>query len=603
MAKKKHHDSSSEESTKENIKEVTFGKILGQCPEEYWRMIVGSICSALNGATLPAFSVIFGEMFNDFFLLTGDALSDRILVISMFFLGLGVAAFILTYIAMSCWSIVGEKISRKLRSRYFDALMKQEIAYFDQHSSGTLTSRLSADIILIQGGISEKFGQIFYYGAQVLGGVIISFIYGWKMTLVMLAASPLMVIAGSLQTKALTSSQEKSQDAYAAANECATESISGARTVYSFVAESIVSDTYREHLRTVFKVGKKKAHYTGFGMGFSSFFMFGIYALGFWYGGKLIADGEMLPGDVLTVFFSIIIGAMGVGQGSQLSPDVAKAKGAAGQIFHLINRTPEIASGETRIKKMKGLIKFKKVRFTYPTRPDVTVLKKFSLSIKPGQTVALVGPSGGGKSTVMQLIERFYDPDRGHITVDGKQLTDLDLYSYRSHVGMVSQEPILFAGSIEDNIRYGRPDATFDEIEEAAIAANAYDFIVSQSDGFDTDVGESGTQLSGGQKQRIAIARAVLKNPQILLLDEATSALDAESERLVQDALDKLMEGRTTVVIAHRLTTIRNADKICVIDKGTIVEQGTHEDLVHTGGVYADLVHRQMFNDDNESQE
>jgi ATP-binding cassette subfamily B (MDR/TAP) protein 1 len=340
------------------------------------------------------------------------------------------------------------------------------------------------------------------------------------------------------------------------------------------------------------------------GIGFSFFFMFAVYSLGFWYGGRLITNGEMLPGDILTVFFSIMVGAMGIGSAAQLIPDIAKAKGAASNIFAIIDRNPEINSNEggLTLGNIQGKISFNNVKFAYPTRPETPILRKMNLIIQPGQTVALVGPSGSGKSTVIQLLERFYDPKSGEILVDDSNLSQFDLKWFRRNIGLVSQEPILFSGTITENILFGRPEATQREVEEAAKKANAYKFITKQKDGFDTKVGEKGTQLSGGQKQRVAIARAILKNPKILLLDEATSALDAESEYKVQDALDKLMRGRTTIIIAHRLTTVKNADVICVMDRGRIVEMGTHKSLLDLDGVYANLVSKQLSANDEDKK-
>jgi len=333
--------------------------------------------------------------------------------------------------------------------------------------------------------------------------------------------------------------------------------------------------------------------------------MFAVYALGFWYGGKLIDDGEMLPGDVLTVFFSIMIGAMGIGQASQLNPDLAKAKGAAASIFSVIDRAPEINANEgtgRTLENFVGKVNLHKITFVYPTRKETRVLKSFNLTIQPGETVALVGPSGSGKSTVIQLLERFYDPVKGTVFVDDVDIRDYDLKWYRKNIGLVSQEPILFSGTITENILFGKPEASMEEVENAAKMANAYDFIMQQPMAFSTKVGEKGTQLSGGQKQRIAIARAILKDPKILLLDEATSALDAESESLVQDALDKLMKGRTTIIIAHRLTTVRNADKICVIMNGKIVEEGDHKSLIERKGVYESLVSKQLYDKEQETE-
>jgi ATP-binding cassette subfamily B (MDR/TAP) protein 1 len=277
--------------------------------------------------------------------------------------------------------------------------------------------------------------------------------------------------------------------------------------------------------------------------------------------------------------------------------EISKAQGAAAGIFALFKRVPEINTDEdvgVTLPNIYGKLSFQDIDFTYPTRPDTPVLRKFNLDISAGKTIALVGPSGSGKSTIVQLLERFYDPLDGTLLVDDVNIKDLNLKWYRRNVGLVAQEPILFSGTIKENILFGNPEANMEEIEEAAKLANAYEFIMQQPDGFDTLLGEKGTQLSGGQKQRVAIARAILKNPKILLLDEATSALDTESESLVQDALDKLMKGRTTIIIAHRLSTVRNADAIVVMKKGKVVEIGSHDELMDLNGLYTSLVNKQM---------
>jgi len=334
----------------------------------------------------------------------------------------------------------------------------------------------------------------------------------------------------------------------------------------------------------------------GASFGGSQLIIFCVYALGFWYGGTLVANGEMQVGAVLTTFFSVVLGAMGLGQAAQLSPDLTKAKAAAAAVFHVIDKAPEISANEggDKLDKVKGDIELKDIVFSYPTRPTIKVHDNFNLKIKAGENVALCGPSGGGKSTVISLLEIFYVPASGKILIDGHDITTFNLKWYRQQIALVSQEPILFATSIADNIKYGKEDATEAEIIEAAKTANAHNFISALTDGYKTQCGEKGLQMSGGQKQRIAIARAVLKNPQILLLDEATSALDAESESLVQEALERIMKGRTSIIIAHRLSTIQKADKIVVIEKGKVVEEGTHAELLDKGGIYRHLVQRQI---------
>ena len=325
--------------------------------------------------------------------------------------------------------------------------------------------------------------------------------------------------------------------------------------------------------------------------------IFGIFSLAFWFAGDEVSSGRATFTEVLKSFFAVFLSAFSTAQSQLHFPDVAKGKAAAKRVFAIIDRKPLIDSSSEEggmPAVCKGQIELKDVSFAYPERPDAVVFNRFNITVEAGKTMALVGESGSGKSTVVSLIERFYDPLEGSVLLDGEDLRDLNLHWLRSNVGLVSQEPILFNMTVADNIRYGRPDASLEQVQEAARSANAHQFIEALPEGYDTMLGEGCIQLSGGQKQRVAIARAIIKDPKVLLLDEATSALDAESERVVQDALDRLMVGRTTIVVAHRLSTIRDADCIAVVYKGNIVEQGSHDELMAKKGSYARLVAHQM---------
>jgi len=338
--------------------------------------------------------------------------------------------------------------------------------------------------------------------------------------------------------------------------------------------------------------------------GFSQGMMFATYTLAFWYGGKLILDQELTTQEMLTVFMAILFTSMGMGQAAGMMPDASKARAAALSIFNLLDResavdpTPEVAAKNGKAPSGGGVIEFREVEFTYPTRKQQKILHGLSFTVKPGQVLALVGESGCGKSTSVGLIERFYEPDNGHVLIDGEELSSLNIVAWRRKIGFVGQEPILFSGTIRQNVLYGIPDEelakiTEDDIVQAIRDANAYDFVMEFPDKLDTDLGEGGAQLSGGQRQRIAIARAIIRKPSILLLDEATSALDSKSEKIVQDALDRAMAGRTAIVIAHRLSTIKHADVICVVAKGRVAETGTHKQLLKRKGLYYKLVKRQ----------
>ncbi|XP_059510600.1 ATP-dependent translocase ABCB1 isoform X1 [Stegostoma tigrinum] len=382
----------------------------------------------------------------------------------------------------------------------------------------------------------------------------------------------------------------------------------GIRTVFAFNGQQKALSKYEANLNHAKDAGIKKTVTTSVLIGLQHFLFYGAYGLAFWYGSTLVIDEpeNYSLGRVLIVFFSMAIGAFSLGQGAPNLEGISKARGAAYNVYSLITKHRPIDSSSKDGHKpdsTKGDIEFKNIHFAYPTRPGTKILKGLNLKVLSGQTVALVGASGCGKSTIIQLLQRFYDPEEGEIIVDGHDIRTLNVKWLRQHIGIVSQEPILFATTIAENIRYGREDVTDAEIEQAAKEANALDFISMLPDRFNTMVGQRGAQLSGGQKQRIAIARALVRNPKILLLDEATSALDTQSESIVQAALDKARADRTTLVIAHRLTTIRTADVIAAFDNGVITEQGKHSELMQNKGVYYSLVMHQNSCRDNESDE
>jgi ABC-type multidrug transport system fused ATPase/permease subunit len=377
----------------------------------------------------------------------------------------------------------------------------------------------------------------------------------------------------------------------------ATESFAAIRTVISFNARAREVERFRVVTDRRRRFGEQAAHASGMSWAFGQASIFFSYALGFWYGSTLVADGIMSPGDVLTVFFMIIFTGMSIGQAMSALPDLARASGSALDTFRIIDRTPLLDPKDgtgIRDRPIRGDISIENLTLEYPTRPGVQVLKNLSLRIPHGQVTALVGGSGSGKTSIISVLERFYDPVAGRVILDGADLRDYDLHWLRGRISLVAQEPILFSCSIMENIRHAKPDATEEEVFHAAKMANAHDFITKLPKGYKTLVGERGGMLSGGQKQRVAIARAVLKNPAILLLDEATSALDTESERLVQEALYSLMADRTSIVVAHRLSTIQNAQQIVVIGGGSVLEAGRHEELTSRKSFYAQLFQRQM---------
>eukprot|EP01112_Ceratiomyxa_fruticulosa_P011035 TRINITY_DN2961_c0_g3_i1.p1 TRINITY_DN2961_c0_g3~~TRINITY_DN2961_c0_g3_i1.p1 ORF type:complete len:537 (+),score=116.78 TRINITY_DN2961_c0_g3_i1:186-1613(+) len=462
-------------------------------------------------------------------------------------------------------------------------------------------------------------------------GLIIAFVSGWKLTLVVLGCVPLLAMGGAVQMKFVAGFSNSGKSAYEQAGKVATEAISNIRTVAAFSLEELELRKYSERMETPMKLGIRKGHVSGFFFGLSQFFMFGAQAISFWFGGYLIqhlewpASADTIAAScspafvplyggpdrckyaqdsingfskMIQIFFAIVMSAMSVGQASGLAPDAAKAKVAVSSIFRSLDRRSQIdvdTKGDIPNEEIVGDIEFRDVHFSYPTRKQSPIFRGLNLKVPAGKTVALVGSSGSGKSTIIGLLERFYDPSRGEIIIDGRHsIKNLDLKWLRSQLGLVSQEPVLFGTTILANITYGNPSATMEQVEMAAKLANAHDFIVAMPHGYNTQIGDKFTQLSGGQKQRVAIARAILRNPKILLLDEATSALDSASQRLVQEALENLMKGRTTILVAHRLSTVQGADHIVVIKEGDVVEQGTHQELLALDGEYAKLVRRQL---------
>lgn len=492
--------------------------------------------------------------------------------------------------------IAGERIVARLRVSLFDAILGQDIEFFDRRRTGELTNRLSVDTTVLQGTVTSKVSGGLRHSLTVVGGVALLLWMSPRTTVVAMAVVPLAAVAAAFFGRKIRYISHLMQDAFADSNVVAEETIAGIRTVRSFAREGHEANRYCEAVDRSFRLAKRRALVMGGFHGFIALASYGTAAMVVWYGGRLVTVGDLTVGE-LTAFL-LYTGMVGFSISSLagLYADFMRGAGSSQRVFDLLDRKGalEMAGGEP-LGEVTGRIRFEEVDFSYPTRPDAPVLSCFDLAAEPGEVVALVGPSGAGKSTVATLVPRFYDPTRGRITLDGKDLVRIDPQALRRQIGAVMQEPVLFAESIADNIRYGRPDAGDKEVREAARAANAASFIEEFPERYDTLVGERGVRLSGGQKQRVAIARAVLKNPRILILDEATSALDAESEHLVHEALDRLMEGRTTIVIAHRLSTVRNADRVVVLDQGIVVESGTHADLMSADGLYSRLVKRQFL--------
>ncbi|PIN20100.1 Multidrug/pheromone exporter, ABC superfamily [Handroanthus impetiginosus] len=597
---------SKEEPQKETTNAVPFHKLFAFADStDKILMIVGSIGAIGNGVSLPLMTVIFGQLVDSF----GENQSrDIVRVVSKLALkfvylavGCGVAAFL----QVASWMITGERQAARIRSLYLKTILRQDVAFFDKETNtGEVVGRMSGDTVLIQEAMGEKVGKFIQLVATFLGGFVIAFIQGWLLTLVMLTSIPPLVISGAIMSLVLSKMASRGQNAYAKAANVVEQTIGSIRTVASFTGEKQAVAAYEKSLVKAYQSGVHEGWASGFGFGVVMFIVFCSYALAIWYGGKMILEKGYTGGEVLNVVFAVLTGSMSLGQASPCMTAFAAGRAAAFKMFETINRKPEIDAYDMRgkiLEDIRGDIELRDVYFSYPARPTEQIFRGFSLFIPSGTTAALVGQSGSGKSTVISLIERFYDPQAGEVLIDGINLKEFQLKWIRSKIGLVSQEPVLFTASIKDNIAYGKDGATTEEIRAAAELANAAKFIDKLPQGMDTMVGEHGTQLSGGQKQRVAIARAILKDPRILLLDEATSALDAESERIVQEALDRIMVNRTTVIVAHRLSTVRNAHVIAVIQQGKMVEKGTHVELLQDPeGAYSQLIRLQEVNKDNE---
>ncbi|XP_007644964.1 multidrug resistance protein 2 isoform X1 [Cricetulus griseus] len=575
-------------------------------------MVLGTLAAVLHGTSLPLLMLVFGHMTDSFTKaetsiwpnmtnqseinnteVISGSLEEDMATYAYYYTGIGAGVLIVAYIQVSFWCLAAGRQINKIRQKFFHAIMNQEIGWFDVHDIGELNTRLTDDVSKINDGIGDKIGMFFQSIATFLAAFIVGFISGWKLTLVILAVSPLIGLSSAMWAKVLTSFTNKELQAYAKAGAVAEEVLAAIRTVIAFGGQNKELERYNKNLEEAKNVGIKKAVTANISIGIAYLLVYASYALAFWYGTSLVLSNEYSVGQVLTVFFSILFGTFSIGH---IAPNIevfANARGAAYEIFKIIDNEPSIDSFSTQGHKpdsVMGNLEFKNVHFSYPSRSGIKILKGLNLKVQSGQTVALVGKSGCGKSTTVQLLQRLYDPTEGVVSIDGQDIRTINVRYLREIIGVVSQEPVLFATTIAENIRYGRENVTMDEIEKAVKEANAYDFIMKLPHKFDTLVGERGAQLSGGQKQRIAIARALVRNPKILLLDEATSALDTESEAVVQAALDKAREGRTTIVIAHRLSTVRNADVIAGFDGGVIVEQGNHEELMKEKGIYCRLV-------------
>ncbi|XP_059619981.1 multidrug resistance protein homolog 65 [Phlebotomus argentipes] len=623
----KNEDTPAEESSTAN--RVSYFRLFRFATKwELFLIFLATILTAISAATMPMIIVTFGEfstilierelagtssetillwMFGGGKVLSNASEEEtRVEIINdseAYLIWLSILAaiqFVSSVMFVDIFNYTALKQITRIRVRYFQAIVRQEMSWYDSTNDNNFASRLTDDIDKIRDGVSEKLGMFLMLMLTFIICIIISLVYGWKLSLVILACLPVLIVCNFFVLKFQSALTAKELDAYSNAGAVAEEVLSSIRTVVAFGGEEKEAERYAKRLKPAQKAGRRKGAFSGLGEGLLRMFSYSINSLAFWYGVTLILDDrskeekEYTPAILMIVFFGILVGSENMAKAGPFLEAFATARASAYSIFKIIDREsaidPMSGNGKVINTGMRGDVQFQGVSFHYPSRPDVPILRNLNISVSSGQTIALVGHSGCGKSTILQLLQRFYDPKEGQICIDGYDIKMLNTSWLRSNIGIVGQEPVLFATSVKENIRCGKPEATQKEIENAAKSSGVHDFIISLPDGYDTQVGELGAQMSGGQKQRIAIARALIQNPKILLLDEATSALDSQTEKLVQDTLERASKGRTTIIVTHRLSSIRKADRIVLMDRGIVLEDGTHFDLMKLQGKYYNMV-------------
>ncbi len=602
--------------------------------KEILLMCFACVFASIAGVGLPLFSLVFGNLTNSLappaidsgFSSTNTSsnsssstpthnpqIIDQASEYSSYFVYIGIGVCICNFISMGVFLNVSEKVSGRIRKAYFEALLKQEIGWFDVLNPNELASKVSIETYTIQQGIGDKIPTFLMAFCTIISGFIMGFARGWQLTLVLCGALPFLSVAGGLYAWVLTNIKKKTNEAYISSSALAEQSLNAIKTVKSLSSEDFEMKNFAIELKRANKITLKYGILVGFAIGFIYFVMLSNYGLAYWFGSITIEErwynevtGSTYDvGNVITVFFCVMMGSMFL---AQLAPPLkafTAAKQAAANVFNTIDRIPKILIDDKSkkiVKQLEGDIEFKDIEFAYPTRETVKVLKKISFKIEKNKKTAFVGESGSGKSTIVALIERFYDPSSGIISVDGLDLKLYNLNSLRKNIGYVGQEPVLFSGTVKENLLFGKEEATDAEIIQALKKANAFDFVDKLQNKLDTFIGIGGSQLSGGQKQRLAIARAILKNPPILLLDEATSALDRVNEMVIQKTLDEISASKTTIVIAHRLSTIQDADRIYVMSNGIIDDFGTHDQLLNRHGKYEALVKIQLIHNDDKNE-
>ncbi|KAI3810014.1 hypothetical protein L1987_19619 [Smallanthus sonchifolius] len=579
-------------------------RLLKMNAPEWVPALWGCLGAIGSGAVQPINAYCVGGLISVYFQFDKSTLVKHARSYSFVLLAIGVFNFFSSVIQYYNFAIMGEKLTARVREKLLEKILTFEIGWFDQdqNTSAAICAMLSSEANMVRSLVGDRLSLLTQAVFSAVFAYSLGLVLSWRLTLVLLTAQPFLI--GSLYARRvlMKSLSGRSQKAQLEGSQLASEAVINHRTITAFSSQRRVVGLFKDTLQGPKKESIRQSYYSGVGLFLSQFLTTASTTLAFWYGGRLLMEELIAPKRLFQVFLVLLLTAYTIADAGRMTKDISRGSDAVSLVFAILDRKTEIdpdsSRGRDSIKEnIRGRVELRNVFFAYPSRPDHMVFKGLNLKIRQGSSVALVGPSGSGKSTIIGLIERFYDPLKGAIYIDERDIKEYNLRGLRSHIALVSQEPTLFSGTILENIAYGKPNATESEIRNAADLANAHEFISGMEDGYETYCGERGVQLSGGQKQRIALARAIIKNPAILLLDEATSALDTLSESLVQEALEKMMNGRTCIVVAHHLSTIQNAGSIAVINDGKVVEQGCHSDLLSVpGGVYWNLVRMQSGN-------
>ena len=576
-----------------------FGRLLAFSAPYRWALALAGLATLVSSGLGLVFPQVLGKLVDASFLNLSSKdtsqLDSVVLILVLVALGQGVFSAVQSYLL----SYTGTSVVRDVRQKVYSHLLSLSSGFFESRKVGELTSRLTSDAATVQTVASSALANGVSQIISLLGSAIMMFVTNWRLALITITITPFVVFGAIYLGRKLRALSKVVQDRIAAANASAEEALTNIRVVQSFTALPLEAQKYNEGVQATYVAAmKRNLLNSAFG---STMLFIGFSGLGFvlWYGGRLAMEGGLTPGGLISFMFYALGVSTAMASLSGIFAQFQEALGASSRIFEILDTQTDLPDPDKpiRLESVRGKVSFEAVSFKYASR-DGLILDNINLSVSSGEVLALVGSSGAGKSTLVALIARFYDVTAGQICIDGVDIRKLSLEQLRGSVGIVPQETQLFSGSILENIRYGRANASDSEVRKAAKAANALEFIERLEQGFETLVGERGMKLSGGQRQRIAIARAILKNPRILILDEATSALDNESEALVQDALERLMQARTTFVIAHRLSTVRNAHRIAVLEQGRVSALGTHDELLQAGGLYKDLYELQFRESD-----